>query len=123
LALNLSPVYDIYAKQLAAIEEILMNRKIILTLIITVFILMFIVPLNVMALDDEPYMQCDDSIVAPGDSADSVIEKCGQPQRVLRPDPQEPVVWVYNFGSTEFDYYISIVNDQVQRIQSGQYGD
>jgi hypothetical protein len=123
LALNLSPVYDIYPKQLAAIEEILMNRKIILTLIITVFILMFIVPLNVMALDDEPYMQCDDSIVAPGDSADSVIEKCGQPQRVLRPDPQEPVVWVYNFGSTEFDYYISIVNDQVQRIQSGQYGD
>ena len=99
-----------------------MNRRIILTLIITVFILMFIVPLNVMALDDEPYMQCDDRIVAPGDSADSVIEKCGQPQRVLRPDPQEPVVWVYNFGSTEFDYYISIVNDQVQRIQSGQYG-
>ena len=100
-----------------------MNHKIILTLMITVFIFLFIVPPNLMALDDEPFMQCANGIVAPGDSEDSVIEKCGQPQRVLRPDPQEPVVWVYNFGSTEFDYYISIVNDQVQRIQSGQYGD
>lgn len=99
-----------------------MNRKIILTLVITVSILMFIVPLNVMALDDEPFMQCDGAIVSPGDSADSIIEKCGEPQKVLRPDLQDPVVWVYNFGSTEFDYYISIVNDQVERIQSGKYG-
>jgi hypothetical protein len=99
-----------------------MNRKIILPLVITPFIFMFIVPLNVMALDDEPFMQCDGAIVSPGDSADSVIEKCGQPQKVLRPDPQEPIVWVYNFGSTEFDYYISIVNGEVERIQSGKYG-
>lgn len=122
MAHNLSPIYDIYPKQLTAIEEILMNRKIILTLVITVSILMFIVPLNVMALDDEPFMQCDGAIVSPGDSADSIIEKCGEPQKVLRPDLQDPVVWVYNFGSTEFDYYISIVNDQVERIQSGKYG-
>jgi hypothetical protein len=106
-----------------AMEKILMNHKIILTLMITVFIFLFIVPPNLMALDDEPFMQCANGIVAPGDSEDSVREKCGDPQKVLRPDPQEPVIWVYNFGSTEFDYYISIVNDQVQRIQSGQYGD
>jgi len=106
-----------------AIEKILMNHKIILTIIITVFFFMFIVQPCVMALDDEPSMQCDGGIVAPGDSEDSVREKCGDPQKVLRPDPQEPVVWVYNFGSTEFDYYISIVNGEVERIQTGKYGD
>jgi hypothetical protein len=100
-----------------------MNRKRILTIMINVFIFGFIIQANVMALDDEPYMQCNGAIVAPDDSANSVIEKCGQPQQVLRPDPQEPVVWVYNFGYTQFNYYVSIVNGSVQRIQSGNYGD
>jgi hypothetical protein len=100
-----------------------MNSKFILTIVIDVFIFIFITQPLVMALDDEPFMQCDGAIVSPGDSQDSVREKCGQPQRVLHPDPQEPVVWVYNFGSTEFDYYLSIVNGEVERIQSGKYGD
>jgi Protein of unknown function (DUF2845) len=99
-----------------------MNRKLILTLVLSVLIFIFIVPPRVTALDDEPYMQCDNGIVAPGDSEGSVREKCGEPQQVLRPDPQEPVVWVYNFGSTEFDYNISIVNGEVERIQTGKYG-
>ena len=99
-----------------------MNRKRILTLFAGVFIFISATLSPAMDLDSEPFMNCDGNIVEPGDSAESVIEKCGQPQRVLRPDPQEPVIWVYNFGSTEFEYYVSIVNDQVQRIQSGQYG-
>jgi hypothetical protein len=100
-----------------------MSRKCLLAFMISAFIFAFIVLPNVMALDDEPYMQCDGAIVAPNDSADSVVEKCGKPQQVLRPDPQEPVIWVYNFGSTEFNYYVSIVDGLVQRIQSGNYGD
>jgi len=55
--------------------------------------------------------------VAPGDSADSVKEKCGEPQQVLTPDPQEPIKWVYDFGGT---YYVSIVNGKVERIQVGE---
>ena len=100
-----------------------MNRKIISTIAITVFIFIFFTQPPVMALDDEPSMQCEGGIVVPGNSEDSVKEKCGEPRKVLRPDPQEPVVWVYNFGSTEFEYYVSMVNGQVQRIQTGAYGD
>ena len=99
-----------------------MNRKIILTIAINCFIFIFIIQPDLMAQDDTPSMQCDGGIVAPGDSEDSVREKCGEPQQVLRPDPQEPVVWVYNFGSTQFVYQVSIVNGQVERIQTGAYG-
>ena len=69
-----------------------------------------------MALDDTPSLDCGGGIVAPGDSADSVKEKCGEPQQVLTPDPQEPVKWVYDLGGT---YYVSIVNGKVERIQVG----
>jgi hypothetical protein len=103
--------------------KIFMNCKLILTKVIYVFIFIFIMQLNVMALDDTPSMQCDSGIIAPGDSEDSVREKCGEPQQVLRPDPQEPVVWVYNFGSTQLTYHVSIVNGKVERIQTGTYGD
>ena len=99
-----------------------MNRQLILTSIINCFIFMLIIQPNVMALDDISSMQCEGGIVASGDSEDSVREKCGDPQQVLRPDPREPVVWVYNFGSTQFVYQVSIVNGQVERIQTGTYG-
>jgi hypothetical protein len=104
------------------LEGVFMNRKRILTEVLYAFIFIFIIQANAMALDDTPSMQCAGGIVAPGDSQDSVREKCGEPQKVLRPDPQEPVVWVYNFGSTQFVYYVSIVNGLVERIQTGTYG-
>jgi len=93
-----------------------MNRKMILTLFINAFIFIFVIQPNVMALDDTSSLQCDGGIVAPGDSEDSVREKCGEPQQVLTPDPQEPVKWVYDLGGT---YYVSIVNGKVERIQVG----
>ena len=96
-----------------------MNRKMILTLFINAFIFIFVIQPNVIALDDTSSLQCDGGIVAPGDSADSVREKCGEPQQVLTPDPQEPVKWVYDFGGTQFTYYVSIVNGKVERIQVG----
>jgi len=93
-----------------------MSRKMILALFINTFIFVFVIPPNVMALDDTSSMQCDGGIVAPGDSEDSVREKCGEPKQVLTPDPQEPVKWVYDLGGT---YYVSIVNGKVERIQVG----
>ena len=93
-----------------------MSRKIILTVFINAFIFIFVIQPNVMALDDTPSLQCDGGIVAPGDSEDSVREKCGDPQQVLTPDSQEPVKWVYDLGDT---YYVSIVNGKVERIQVG----
>jgi len=94
-----------------------MSRKMILTLFINVLIFIFIILPCAMALDDTPSLDCDGGIVAPGDSADSVKEKCGEPQQVLTPDPQEPVKWVYDLGGT---YYVSIVNGKVERIQVGE---
>ena len=70
-----------------------------------------------LALDDISSLQCDGGILAPGDSADSVKVKCGEPKQVLTPDPQEPVKWVYDLGGT---YYVSIVNGKVERIQEGE---
>jgi hypothetical protein len=105
------------------IEKVFMNRKIILAIAANFFIFLFIIQPNVTALDDTSSMQCESGIVAAGDSEDSVKEKCGPPQQVLRPDPQEPVVWVYNFGPTQLTYHVSIVNGKVERIQTGTYGD
>ena len=93
-----------------------MSRKMILTVLINALIFIFLIQPYAVALDDISSLQCDGGIVAPGDSADSVREKCGEPQQVLTPDPQEPVKWVYDLGSA---YYVSIVNGKVERIQAG----
>jgi hypothetical protein len=93
-----------------------MSREMVLTLFTNALIFIFIFQPSALALDDLSSLQCDGGIVAPGDSTDSVKEKCGEPQQVLTPDPQEPVKWVYDFGGT---YYVSIVNGKVERIQVG----
>jgi len=93
-----------------------MSLKTIPTVFISTVIFIFIIQPCVMALDDTPSLQCDGGIVTPGDSEDSVREKCGEPKQVLTPDPQEPVKWVYDLGGT---YYVSIVNGKVERIQVG----
>ncbi len=74
-------------------------------------------PNLLFAAEETSTMMCDGGIVAPGDSAGSVKEKCGEPRQVLTPDPQEPVKWVYDLGGT---YYVSIVNGKVERIQVGE---
>ena len=79
-------------------------------------IFLFVFQPYALALDDISSLRCDGGIVVPGDSADSVKEKCGEPQQVLTPDPQEPVKWVYDLGGT---YYVSIVNGKVEGIQVG----
>jgi hypothetical protein len=94
-----------------------MSRNTILALFINASIFVFVFQPYVMALDDTSSIQCDGGIVVPGDSANSVKEKCGEPQQVLTPDPQEPVKWVYDLGGT---YYVSIVNGKVDRIKVGE---
>jgi hypothetical protein len=100
-----------------------MSRKFLITVKTFVFFFVLSVTSNPFALDDTSSLQCDVGIVVRGDLEDSVREKCGDPQKILRPDPQEPVVWVYNFGATEFSYFVSIVNGNVERIQMGDYGE
>ena len=100
-----------------------MSRKIIITVNTFVFFFVLSVTSNPFALDDTSSLQCDGGIVVRSDSEDSVREKCGDPQKILRPDPQEPAVWVYNFETTEFSYFMSLVNRNVERIQMGDYAE
>ncbi len=97
-----------------------MSRKTILTIVINALIFIFVFQPYAMALDDTSSLQCDGGIVVPGDSEGSLREKCGDPQQVLRPDPQDPAKWVYDFGGTQFNFYVSIVNGKVERIQMGE---
>ena len=97
-----------------------MSRKKNIALFMNALIFVFIFQPYTLALDDTSSLQCDGRIVVPGDSEDRVKEKCGEPREVLRSDPQDPVKWVYDFGGTQFTYYVSIVNGKVERIQMGE---
>ena len=90
-----------------------MSRKMILTLFINALIFIFIILPCAMALDDTPSLDCDGGIVAPGDSADSVKEKCGEP------NSQSMDKWVYNFGPSEF-FTVIFKEGKVVGILEGQ---
>ena len=57
-----------------------MSRKMIFAVFINALTFIFIILPYAVALDDTSSLQCDGGIVAPGDSEDSVREKCGEPQ-------------------------------------------
>ena len=99
-----------------------MNRR-ISTLLIAALLSLFVIQPDLAALDGTGSLQCDGGTVLPGDSEDSVRDKCGEPQKVTREDGDSPVIWYYNFGPTEFVYYVSFTNGMVERIQMGSYGD
>lgn len=49
--------------------------------------------------------------------------KCGDPQKVTQEDADSPIIWFYNFGPSEFVFYVSFTNGIVERIQMGGYGE
>ena len=100
-----------------------MSKKRISTLLLTVFMVMFVIQPNLSALDDASSLQCSGGTVLSGDSEDSVRDKCGDPQKVTREDADSPIIWFYNFGPSEFVNYVSFTNGIVERIQTGGYGD
>jgi hypothetical protein len=69
-------------------------------------------------LYDSSDWKCSNGILNIGDSKYDVIKKCGEP--TSREDRE--TVWVYDFGSTKFIYYITFDGDTVERIQYGEYG-
>jgi hypothetical protein len=69
-------------------------------------------------LDDSSDWNCSNGILNIGDSKYDVIKKCGEP--TSREDRE--TVWVYDFGSIKFIYYITFDGDTVERIQYGEYG-
>ena len=100
-----------------------MSKKRISTLLLTAFMVMFVIQPNLSALDGTSSLQCSGGIVLSGDSEDNVRDKCGDPQKVTREDADSPIVWFYNFGPSEFVNYVSFTNGIVERIQMGGYGE
>lgn len=74
------------------------------------------------ALDDQSSLECSGGIVVSGDSEDSVRDKCGDPQKITQEDADSPIIWFYNFGPSDFVYYVSFTDGIVERIQTGGYG-
>lgn len=99
-----------------------MIKKLIPMLLLAAFIGMFVIRPDLSALDEAVQLACDGGIVLTGDTENSVRDKCGDPQKVTQEDVDSPVIWFYNFGPTEFVYYISFTDGVVERIQMGGYG-
>lgn len=89
---------------------------------IMAFMVMFVFPPILLALDETSSLDCSGGTVMAGDSEDSVRENCGDPQEVNQRDKYSPVIWVYNFGPSEFVNYVTFTNGMVERIQTGDYG-
>ena len=100
-----------------------MSQKFIFTLLITAFMGMFVMQPDLLALDEATSLECDGGMILVGDSEDSVRDKCGNPQKVSQQDIDSPIIWFYNFGRSEFVYYVTFTNGIVERIQMGSYGD
>jgi hypothetical protein len=99
-----------------------MSKKRLSTLLLTAFMVMFVIQPNLSALDGTSSLECDGGTVSQGDSEDSVRDKCGDPQKVTQRDVDSPIIWFYNFGPSEFVFYVSFTNGIVERIQMGGYG-
>jgi hypothetical protein len=76
-------------------------------------------PDGAWALDDLSSLQCEEGIVSIGDAKFEVQQKCGEPTR----REQRGDLWIYDFGSDEFVYYLFFVEERLERIQVGGYGD
>ena len=100
-----------------------MCKKRIPMILMLAFVAMFVIQPNLLALDDTSSLECDGGNVYPGDSEDSVRENCGDPQEVNQRDKYSPIIWVYNFGPSEFVYYVTFTNGMAERIQTGDRGD
>ena len=66
-------------------------------------------------LDDQSSLRCSEDVVALGDSARSVREKCGQPLRIARLQDHGPI-WIYYQAEATFMYYLEFVDETLQRI-------
>ncbi len=75
------------------------------------------------ALDSASDMQCGTDIVSVGATRFDVKEKCGEPTSIELGSGYGNEQWIYNFGPTEFVYYLTFVNGTLEQIEVGGYGD
>ncbi|UCF89975.1 MAG: DUF2845 domain-containing protein [Desulfobacterales bacterium] len=75
------------------------------------------------ALDSAADMQCGTEIVSVGDTQFDVRVKCGEPTRITPGSGAGFEQWTYNFGPTEFFYYLTFAEGSLEKIEVGGYGE
>jgi hypothetical protein len=100
-----------------------MQKKGFILIILTAIMTVHVLGGLSAALDSASDMQCGTEIVTIGASPYEVIEKCGDPTSIEPGPGLGREQWIYNFGSTEFVYYLTFVNGELERIEVGGYGD
>ena len=73
--------------------------------------------LDIYSMADQPTLRCRGGVVATGDPDSSVMNKCGQPQRVIKISGYGPI-WIYKIGQAKFMYYMEFEHGNLQRIAS-----
>lgn len=101
-----------------------MNKKgSILIIVMSIMLVLMLLSNTSTALDSATDMQCGTEIVSVGASRFDVKEKCGEPTSIEPGPGIDREQWIYNFGPTEFVYYLTFVNDTLDRIEVGGYGE
>jgi hypothetical protein len=98
-------------------------RKGNIGVLVFVFLLqMFVIQSSTFAIDrqDVSTLECSGGIVNVGDSRFEVLEKCGEP---TKKEGSQEYLWIYDFGSSRFVYYLTFTGDRLDRIQTGDYGE
>jgi flagellar basal body-associated protein FliL len=100
-----------------------MQKKRSILIIIMSILVVHILSSTLSALDSASDMQCGTEIVSVGASRFDVREKCGAPTSIELGQGYNTEQWIYNFGPSEFVYYLTFVNGTLERIEVGGYGD
>jgi hypothetical protein len=92
-------------------------------LIIMLSILLVLITGNIApALDSAADMQCGEQVITVGASQFDVRETCGEPTGIEPGSGYGTEQWIYNFGPTEFVYYLTFVNGSLEQIEVDGYG-
>jgi hypothetical protein len=97
---------------------VIIMKRIGICFVLAAFFLLPFAGQALAELDDYSVIQCPGGIISVGDTRFEVMEKCGEPTRV----EDYGNIWIYDYGPTEFVRYITFVDDEVERIQMGDYG-
>ena len=98
-----------------------MKKRVVRHIILLFLILGFVCvsPSQAIDRDDVSSLGCSNGIVNIGDSKSDVLEKCGEP---TRKEGFKEYLWIYDFGSSHFVYYLTFSRERLERIQTGGYG-
>jgi hypothetical protein len=98
-----------------------LKKRYVCFLIFSFFMLLLFSATPSLAVDREDVdsLGCSNGIVNVGDSKSDVLKKCGEP---TRKEGFQGYLWVFDFGSSDFLYYLTFYQDRLERIQTGSYG-